>query len=114
MRIPRPALFQARALHSGQGPVGVQLVEALSRLTGQDTGLGTLGQDLGGLLYSAGHAVDAGKVDGAVFHAVGDQVALLNEGDGTAGGSFRADMTDGCTAGGAGEAAVGDPGPQSR
>ena len=59
MRIPRPALFQARALHSGQGPVGVQLVEALSRLTGQDTGLGTLGQHLGSFLDGAGNAMDA-------------------------------------------------------
>ena len=64
--------------------VGVELVEALSRLAGQDTGLGTLGQHLARLLNGAGNAMDAGKVDRPVLNAVGDQVAVLDEGDGAA------------------------------
>ena len=55
----QPVLFQTGALHSGQGVVGVELVEALSRLAGQDTGLGTLGQHLARLLNGAGNAMDA-------------------------------------------------------
>ena len=64
--------------------VGVELVEALSRLAGQDTGLGTLGQHLGSFLDGAGNAMDAGEVDRPVLNAVGDQVAILDEGDGAA------------------------------
>ena len=90
--------------------IGVELVEALAGFAGDDTSLGTLCQHLGGLLHRAGGAVDAGEVDGAVLHAVGDQVTLLDESDGAAGGSLGADVADGGAAGGAGEAAVGDQG----
>ena len=70
--------------------VGVQLVEALSGFPGQNTSLGTLLQYLGSLLNGAGHAMDAGHVDGAVLHAVGDQVSILNESDGTTSSSLAA------------------------
>lgn len=85
--------------------IGVELVEALAGFAGDDTSLGTLCQHLGGLLHRAGGAVDAGEVDGAVLHAVGDQVTLLDESDGAAGGSLGADVADSGAAGSAGEAA---------
>ena len=84
--------------------IGVKLVKALSGFLRQDTSLGALLQSPGGLLNRAGHAVDAGHVDGTVFHTVRDQVAILNECDGTAGGSLGADVAD---SGAAGKAVVG-------
>ena len=74
--------------------VGVQLVEAFAGFARQDACLGALCEHLVRLLERAGHAVDAGQVDGAVLDAVGDQVAVLDEGDGAAGSSLRADMAD--------------------
>ena len=52
--------------------------------------------------------MDAGKVDRPVLNAVGDQVAVLDEGDGAACGSFGADVANGRAAGRAGETAVRD------
>ena len=60
--------------------VGVQLVEALAGFARQDARLGALCQHLVRLLERAGHAVDAGQVDGTVLDAVGDQVAILGAG----------------------------------
>ena len=63
-------LFQTGALHSGESMVGIEFVETLALLAGQDAGLGALLQDLGGLLHGAGLAMDTGEVDGAVLDAV--------------------------------------------
>ena len=52
--------------------------------------------------------MDAGEVDRPVLNAVGDQVAVLDEGDGAACGSFGADVANGRAAGRAGETAVRD------